>query len=151
MPQTSITKHPPKAVRGMLGDTRPQEILGRVTEGRVDFGYLVTWGTDPATQVKAVSAAADISDNPAGFIVNALETELDYYPDKRAANVLRKGTLWVQCVSAAVAQTPVLAANADGAIHGTAAAGRTAVPGCKFMTSAGAGEFALIEIDLVGQ
>ena len=128
-----------KAVVGMKADSTVDVIDSFASEGAIYAGGAVERGTDPATQVKA-SVTANKVIGIAIFENKIDETPL--YPDEYAVPVCTFGDVWVEVGEAVTAGSAVYlsTAGAWGSSTGSAVTGMT------YLTSAGAGELAIIRV-----
>lgn len=144
MAQTSYTKHSTPR-NGQVAESRPDTVIvARRAEGALTAGYCVTLGTDPETQVDAVTGGAATF----GIFLPA-DSETDGAVANDEANVMRKGAVYVTCATAFTAGTAVYSTDATGAIRSNATGG-TVIPNAVFLSTGGAGAVAKIELDLVG-
>lgn len=127
------------AVVGMKADSTVDVIDSFAGEGAIACGKAVERGTDPAKQVKASVTAANVI-GIAIFENKADETPL--YPDGYAVPVMTMGDVWVEVAETVTAGASVYlsSAGAFGSSTGSAVTGMT------YLTSAGAGELAIVRI-----
>ncbi len=128
-----------KAVIGMKADSTVDVIDSFAAEGAIGVGKAVERGTDPAKQVKASVTAAKVI-GIAIFENKVDETPL--YPDEYAVPVMTFGDVWVEVAESVTAGASVYlsTAGAWGSSTGSAVSGMT------YLTSAGAGELAIVRI-----
>ena len=127
------------AVIGMKADSTVDVIDSFAGEGAIACGVAVERGTDPAKQVKASVTAANVI-GIAIFENKADETPL--YPDGYAVPVCTFGDVWVEVAETVTAGASVYlsSAGAWGSSTGSAVSGMT------YLTSAGAGELAIVRV-----
>lgn len=142
-----------KAFEGMLGDVNNMDALSRVIEGsNVLFGKAVTFGTND-NQCKALSA---ISEKVAGVVIHK-HVEEGILLEKEAVSLLRKGRIYVKVEEAV---SPGDQVHVRAVVSGQEEAGsfRASADGtdtinisskAEYLSSAEAGEFALVDINLV--
>ena len=129
----------PIGVAGMKADSTVDVIDSFAAEGAVKAGAVVERGTDPAKQVKASVTAANVIG--VAIFENKVE-ETPLYPDKYAVPVCTFGDVYVQVNAAVTAGSP---AYIDASGNFTGSTG-TAVAGMTYMTSAEAGELAIVRV-----
>jgi len=153
MSQTNYQVNFDKAFEGMLGDANHMDALSRVIEGaNVLFGKAVTFGTND-NQCKALSA---ISEKVAGIVIHKHIEEGELL-EKDAVSLLRKGRIYVKVEEAVSPGDAVfvraVVAGAEEAGSFRASADSTDCidisSKAEYLTSAEAGEFALVDINLV--
>ena len=129
----------PIGVAGMKADSTVDVIDSFAAEGAIKAGAVVERGTDPAKQVKASVTASKVI-GIAIFENKVDETPL--YPDKYAVPVCTFGDVWVEVAEAVTAGGAVYlyTAGAFGSSTGSAVSGMT------YLTSAGAGELAIVRV-----
>ena len=137
-----------KAVVGMKADSTLDVIDSFAAEGTVYAGQVVERGTDPGKQVAASTTAANvigiaIFENKAQFAWVSPGTPVDY-PEGYAVPVCTWGDVWVS-VDAAVTAGDGAYIDSDGKFTDSTG---TAVSGMTYMTSAGAGELAVVRVRL---
>lgn len=127
------------AVIGMKADSTVDVIDSYAGEGAINVGKAVELGTDPAKQVKESVTAANVI-GIAIFEQKADETPL--YPDGYAVPVMTFGDVWVEVSETVTAGASVYlsSAGAFGSSTGSAISGMT------YLTSAGAGELAIVRV-----
>ena len=127
------------AVIGMKADSTVDVIDSFAGEGAIAVGKAVERGTDPAKQVKASVTASKVI-GISIFEQKADETPL--YPDGYAVPVCTFGDVWVEVAETVTAGASVYlsTAGAWGSSTGSAVTGMT------YMTSAGAGELAIVRV-----
>ena len=128
-----------KAVVGMKADSTVDVIDSFAAEGAIGVGKAVERGTDPAKQVKASVTANKV------IGIAIFENKADaspLYPDEYAVPVCTFGDVWVEVSEAVTAGGAVYlsTAGAFGSSTGSAVSGMT------YLTSAGAGELAIVRI-----
>ena len=128
-----------KAVVGMKADSTVDVIDSFAAEGAIGVGKAVERGTDPAKQVKESVTAAKVIG--IAIFENKVE-ETPLYPDKYAVPVMTFGDLFVKVNAAVSAGSP---AYIDASGNFTGSTG-TAVAGMSYMTSAEAGELAIVRV-----
>lgn len=128
-----------KAVVGMKADSTVDVIDSFASEGAIHAGFAVERGTDPAKQVKESKTASKC------IGIAIFENKIDeapLYPDEYAVPVCTFGDVWVEVGEAVTAGGAVYlsTAGAWGSSTGSAVTGMT------YLTSAGAGELAIIRV-----
>lgn len=128
-----------KAVVGMKADSTVDVIDSFASEGAIHAGFAVERGTDPAKQVKESKTASKC------IGIAIFENKIDetpLYPDEYAVPVCTFGDVWVEVGEAVTAGSAVYlsTAGAWGSSTGSAVTGMT------YLTSAGAGELAIIRV-----
>lgn len=132
------------AIEGMKADSTIDVIDSFASEDGVAPGQVVERGTDPDKQVKASVTAANVI-GIAIFENKAEETPL--YPEGYAVPVCTFGDVWVRVIDDVVAGAGVYI-DTDGKFTNDDDADGTAVAGMTYMTSAGAGELAVVRVRL---
>ena len=132
------------AVEGMKADSTIDVIDSFAAESAVAPGQVVERGTDPQTQVAPSVTAANVI-GIAIFENKAEETPL--YPEGYAVPVCTFGDVWVKVIDDVVAGAGVYI-DTDGKFTNEDDADGTAVTGMTYMTSAGAGELAVVRVRL---
>ena len=132
------------AIEGMKADSTIDGIDSFASEDGVAPGQVVERGTDPDKQVKASVTAANVI-GIAIFENKAEETPL--YPEGYAVPVCTFGDVWVKVIDDVVAGAGVYI-DTDGKFTNDDDADGTAVTGMTYMTSAGAGELAVVRVRL---
>jgi hypothetical protein len=113
--------------------------------GGIPFGVVV--GQGGADKGAVIGGA-----NPVGVslrdvtIVHSDPAMLDRYALSENINVLTTGDIWVVVTAAVTPATAVTYDPATGAL--APAAGGTALPGARFLTSAGAGQLAKLRVNM---
>jgi len=124
------------------------DIVSRQAEGAIEFGRVVSRGTDPDNQVvpggDATAWGLSVRD-----VAHEVRADGDaIYDDKDTAAIMRKGYLWVTVADAGVPGDALNYVDATGAIGvGTPEAGETALPEATLETTVGAGELAVIRVN----
>lgn len=128
-----------KAVIGMKADSTVDVIDSFAAEGAVNVGKAVELGTDPANQVAESVTAANVIG--IAIFENKVE-ETPLYPDEYTVPVMTFGDVWVEVSESVTAGDAVYlsTAGAWGSSTGSAVSGMT------YLTSAGAGELAIVRI-----
>ena len=134
----------------------PRKVESMYSDAVQKFGYGVA--LDAATKkVKTPGAATDVTANFAGIVASshALESSESgdpQYAAKASLPVLRRGVIWVKVEDAVTINGDVYCNwqnGAEGQFRSDGDAGNAAlVPSAKYRSSAGAGELALVEINL---
>lgn len=168
MSQASHSSAPAVATEGQITDGR--EVISAIvdsTNQTIKFGRAVTFKTMPAPGslpvVEVPDAAAEITgDAFAGIVVfdptrelPAGANEFSGYVTGDVCSVLRRGKMMVISESAVSAYQQVFARHVAGAgeelgalRHDADGGDATAIPGSRFLTTAGAGGLAEIELDV---
>lgn len=160
MSQTTYNTDLTNAFAGMLADLSPRnDMLSRHWENATSapYGIGVADGTDPDRQV---DHAPDAAGKLRGVLVHSHDNEVgaddqNLVDENRAVSVLNAGRIYVEVEEAVTpASVPHLrvAAGAGGTQLGAwrasvDAASARATTGTRFLSSAGAGELAILEID----
>lgn len=152
MSQTSYPTEMAVALEGQLADLQPRSIAGYAAEVEVPFGRLVIQGTkDSQCKLPATTGF-----KPLGVTVHSHAREIDAVTKNDMVNVLRQGAVWVR------PETVVAAGGAVYVRHTAGDAGQTPgrfradadtdkadlLAGARWRTSAGAGQLAILEINL---
>lgn len=162
--QLTYSQDMPKGYPGMIADSAVvQDVESKINAaGEVKFGCVVSKGASTEL-IKHPAAATDITDEKLvrGIVVATKEVEnrlastgIPGYPAKSVVPVMRKGRIWVTSEDAVTEGTsPVHVRYAGtgqaGAFRASSVTNETAVlPKSKWKTSCGAGELAILEIDL---
>jgi len=152
------------AFEGMKADSGFDDVLSFLAEGNQIIGKLMVRGTDPDRQAAAPSSSALVT-NPnsaLGVLIHSHDRETDVsvsaatVKDKEEMNIMHNGRCYVKVEEAVTPASPVFvrfASGGGGSLLGSFrqdADTATAVqlPGAKYMSSAAAGEFAVLELDL---
>lgn len=164
-PQTSVPQSIAGAFAGMLADSSHQEIRSFVSEessAEMRFGIMLCQGTaDNGAKILNTSSAA-MATALVGILVHshayAKDTELGStgLKPKTTLNVLHRGRCWVT-VEEAVTPASAVKVRAVAAGNEVAGAFRDTADStdcvdiskfARYLSSAGAGELALVEIDM---
>jgi hypothetical protein len=154
----------PNAFEGMKADSGKDDVLSFLAEGAQLIGKLMVRGTDPDRQAKAPASSAEVTDpnSSLGVLVHSHDRESDAgvsgatVKDKEEMGIMHKGRVYVKVEEAITPASPVFVRFASGGGGSELGSFRqdadtaTAVelPGVKYMSSAAAGEFAVLELDL---
>lgn len=137
--QTTYVERIAKAVAGMIGGSDFNTRTGIVeTAAGIGFGLAVSQGAADQGIILGGSAFVGISVRDV-----AVGAEKTLYEQYKNAAYLTRGQIWVTVVSAVVAGAAVKYDTTTGAIDDSTG---TTIPGARFVTSAGAGELALVEL-----
>lgn len=162
----------PVRVEGQLVDLAKSDTISALAEGAIPYGKLMVRGTastqtyqdravlpDAAGEITDVGSVLGISVADQGREQDPAVT-LPTYPDKSAVPALRRGRVWVK-VEEAVSNGGAVWVRfaAEGALDELGAFGqddgdegsgatRAQLPSAVYRTAAGAGEFAVVEINL---
>lgn len=161
--QTQVTQGIAKAYEGQVENWAQADIITRAAEAALDAGLGCKQGADDKGCL-GVSGAGDVTGKPFLGItiydpskyVNWPSGVTKMYPIGQLVSIMRKGRIWVFVEEAVTpASTPYCRIIANG---GNNVLGRfrasvdggnaEAVPASRFWTSAGAGGFALLELNL---
>lgn len=154
MPQTSISD-PAIGYAGQNAEPGfPGYSRSAVAEGSDAFtiGQPVLRGTDPETQVLPITNSDTVDETTlAGILI--LETSRDANPpvEYDTVRVMRKGVFYMPVTATVVAGNPVYVGNLTAQLNDVDDAtgtGLVALPGARFLSSATAGNLALVQIDL---
>lgn len=151
MSQLSYDVNFERAFEGLLGDVNNIDSVSRIVEGAgVLFGRGVQSGTDEE-QAKAAALGMTLKQFE-GFVIHQMVENGDLL-EKYAVSVLRKGRIWVKSEDAIAKDGDVflrLAAGEIGAVRSAADAANTLdiSSKVKVVKGAGAGELALLEINI---
>lgn len=133
------------AIAGMVADTSLATIVSRTVQGDdVAFGTAVKLGTADRTVTNVETDDTAIY----GFAVRsqALEAEANAYSAGDTAAIMLQGPIWVEVGANVADGNPVFVTVATGAITGASGAGKVAVSGASFETTATSGNLALVRI-----
>lgn len=158
MSQTSVAEQG-KGFPGQRVDAGFNDVLSVIAEGAVIDGRMVSRGTDPDSQGLIPAAATDITnaDNVLGVSLRDQSRESSssgdpQHEDKAVMPVLRKGRVWVYVEDAVTPDSDVFVrfqGGDEGMFRSDADGGDAAqLAGARFMSSAGAGELAQLELNL---
>ena len=125
MPQTSYTGTPALAVEGMPGDPNFRTLSRAVaTAAGIPAGRFVAYSS--STECKALAAATDVT--PGSPLLGVLikqfwtrESGSPDYPQRSMGSIMRQGSIWMWCVGAVTAVTPLFV------VHSGADAGRVSI------------------------
>lgn len=163
--QLDYSHSPAKGFPGMLADSGPRQVTSKVNPAvAIPFGTAVAKGTDD-DHVKLPTTAAEVTAS-IGIAIQDPVTEQDSsftlatYAINSSVNVLRKGRAWVTVEEAVTSgDTPYVRwANGNGGKtqkgafrksvdQVSSADTATILPNAKYITSASAGELAIVEIN----
>lgn len=147
------------ALPGMKADSGFDDVASVVAEGAVKFGYAVTRGTDLEKQGRVPVLTGEVSDLTLVLGV-ALKTQAiessdsgdPTYADKNMMSVMKEGRVYVQVqdtVTTASAVFVRFAGGNEGQFRSDADGGdAVALPNAKWVKGAGAGELAIVQLDL---
>ena len=146
----------PVAFPGQLYDLSPKDVVTEAAEVALPYGILAVQGT-AENQAKVPTAGADLAaDKVRGVVLadQAREQKVGgsatgEYSLKDAVSLLRMGRVWVLAKDAVTKGGAVHAFNTTGELGSTGLATSTLVAGLRWASSAGAGEFAVLEVDLI--
>jgi hypothetical protein len=137
--QSTYSERIDKARAGMIGGSDFNTRTGVVeTAAGIGFGLAVSQGAGDQGIILGGSAFVGITVRDVA--VGAEGTKYNQYVN---AGFLTRGQIWVTVVSAVVAGAAVHYDTSTGALDDSTG---TAIPGARFVTSAGAGELALVEL-----
>lgn len=149
--QTSYSQNAPAGLPGLVAhDFGQADIISRLAEGDIEFGRVVSRGTDPDNQVVPGNGVTTVM----GLSVRDLAREVDnngdsLYVDESVAAVMKKGYMWVTVLDAGAPDDALYFVNATGEIGvGAPGAGQTALTGVNLETTVGAGELAIVRVNL---
>lgn len=159
MSQTVVAEQA-AAFAGMKADAGNDDVLSRAGEGAIPFGKLVSLGTLKDSQAKLPAAAGDVTDVKKVLGVSLQSHAMEQngagaatYDDKDMVSIMHKGRCYVK-VQEAVSPTDTVAvrhvAGGDGlgSFQKTADANHALLAGARYLSTAGAGGLALLEVDL---
>ena len=160
MSQTVIDDTLAVGLEGQKADSGFDDVLSRIAEGAVPFGKLVVVGTDPDKQGQLPSTTGEIT-TASGILGVSIHSHDNQFTavgegnaNEDAMNLMHKGRVYVKVEEAVTPASPVFAryaAGGDGLGSFRASDPGTAadqVPGARYLSSAGIGELALLEVDL---
>ena len=137
--QSSYSERIDKARAGMIGGSDFNTRTGVVeTAAGIGFGLGVSQGAGDQGIILGGSAFVGISVRDVA--VGAEKTKYEQYMN---AAFLTRGQIWVTVLTAVVAGAAVKYDTSTGVIDDATG---TTIPGARFVTSAGAGELALVEL-----
>lgn len=163
--QTSVLNQMPIGVAGQLADLHTEEFgdvmsaTSQEASAEIPFGVMVQPGTSD-DGVKLLSGAGGTKMGGVVVFSNSYDAPVQLGSTGLKPGVtfdrLRKGRIIVLCEEAVVANTSAVhvrhttaTTEQVGAFRATASAGKTfTLTGAKWLTSAGAGEPAVLEVDL---
>lgn len=123
--QTSYTASPTAAVEGMPGDPNFKTLSRAVaTAAGIPAGRAVAYSS--STECKALAAATDVAPGSPllGVTIKQMvtrESGSPDYPQKSMASIMTNGTIWMWCVGAVTATSPLFL------VHTGADAGRVSI------------------------
>jgi len=149
------------AYEGQKADAGFDDVITGIAEGAVPFGKLVVRGTDADKQGKLPAASGDVTTATSvlGVALHSHDREQTAaagaaYADKEAMSLLRQGRCWVKVEEAVTVASVVHVRYAAGG-NGVGSFGdttgtseRAPLAGAKYLSDAGANEFALLEVKL---
>ena len=157
MPQTSYTNRPEIGLPGQLFGTERPKLLTKQAEGNLPFGIAVTYGTAE----KEVAAPSSGSDVIIGVVVRNMDKNTSHLSgtnqveDGALHPVICEGMVYVEVEDAVTAGGQVFvrhtAAGAEvlGAFRSDAdTSDAAALAGARYITSADAGELAVLQLNL---
>lgn len=143
--QLTYSQTQPVAFAGMLADATLGTVDSFLAETVLGFGVPVIRGTNKERQAKAVSAAGDAA-KVIGVTVHDQCHEQSAYNVKDAVNVLTAGRVWVKVAATVVAGDLAGTSETATPAWGKVDATYLAVTNAKFISSAAANGFAILEI-----
>lgn len=147
-------------IEGQLADSAFKDAISALAEGAIPMGKLVIRGTDPVKQGKLPGASGDVTTAAGvlGVSIHDQAREADLAGvvtnlDKSAVSVLRRGRIVVKTEEAVTPADPVVVRFSAGGLGvgsfaKTAGAAHAALAGAKWMSSAAANGFAVLELTL---
>ena len=157
--QTSYSVDQSAGKEGLKYDLGHSDVVTKNNDtDKLLIGKLVAKGAEEL-EAKAPAAATDITADAIGVVLSVHDVESSdetepSLPVGKPASIMKKGRVWVKVESAVVYGQAVhvryAGAGSKGAFRGAAVADETAVlPNAKFLSSAGIGELAVLEVNLV--
>lgn len=139
-----------KAFAGLLADINPKEVVSKVAEGVISYGYPVVRGT-AETQGKIPAGTGGKFLGVCVYTLGGYSStdNISKVNDKEVANVARSGYIWVTVEQAVVAGDPVYFVHTTtvGKFRKDANTNLAdAISGATFETAAAIGELALIRL-----
>lgn len=159
MSQTSVSEQA-AAFAGMKGDMGPDKVLSRAADTAIPFGKLVVVGASADKTCKLPGAAGDVTDAKLALGVSLQSHAMEQnaagaatYDAKDMVSIMQKGVVYVKVEEAVTpADTVVVrhAAGGDGvgSFAKTAGANHALLPNARYLTSAGVGGLAQVQVDL---
>lgn len=154
MPQTTILDRMAVGYPGQLVDCGFRDVISRKAETAMSEGQPALRGTDPDSQVTAVTDGASVTGATfMGFVTREHTrpfSATDEYPAGYAVGVLTEGRMFVRLTGNATAGQNVYIGNATaqlGDIQGTTGTGLTLATNCRFLESGTSGDVVTIQID----
>ena len=144
--QTSYSINQGVAYAGGIYDLSKSDLISRAAEGDLDFGIVVTRGTDADSQAIAGGVGTDLL----GITVRDVGREgvasgEIMYSDTETAGIMRVGYIWAVCPSGCVPGDAVKYVNATGVLDsGAPALGETSLNGARWQFTAVAGSLGVI-------
>lgn len=140
-----------KAQAGQKYDIRPDTVGSYAAQGIVPFGVGLTYGTDKDNQCDIIDNSGDKFLGVSLFTHATENGAVDgsaEYADTDTVSVLRQGAVWVRVTEAVAAGDAayVEVGGTDNGKFNKTSSGNVAVPNGKYLTSASAGELAVLEI-----
>jgi hypothetical protein len=150
--QTTYTINHAAALDGMLADLADKDVVSRSVEtaAGVEFGRVVSFGTDPEKQVvlggdaTGIGVAVRSADHE-----NAIGSDNVKYARYETAAILRKGYVWCKFSNTGSAGNAICYTDADGVLKsGAASTGETDLVGTLETDVATIGDLGLIRLGM---
>ena len=150
MPVQTTYGNMTKAFAGQIADINPKDVISRVAEGAISFGFPVVRGTSEQ-QGKIPSATGQSFIGVCAYTLSAYSdaNNVSKVTDEEIASLVRSGYVWVTTEQAVVAGDPVYFVHTTtvGNFRKDANTNKAdAITGATFETSAGVGEVVLIRL-----
>lgn len=154
--QTTYTQFPDARLQGQMADAGMRDVVSRIATVAITAGLAVVHdGTSEDRNVKLPASAAEITgDAFQGVAILDTSREPGGYVAEDVVPVMRKGRIAVKVEDAVTMGAPVFvryAAGGDGVGSFRSDAGTSEaaqLPGAEYVSSAGAGELAIVELTL---
>lgn len=150
--QTTYTTDHAAALDGMLADLADKDVISRSVEtaAGIEFGRVVSFGTDPEKQCVLGGDATGIGVAVrSGDYENAIASETVAYAQYETASIMRKGYIWCKFSNTGSAGDAVCYTDADGIMKsGAAAAGETDIAATLETDVAAADDLGLVRLGL---
>jgi len=140
-----IAQFLPGARLSMYGD-----YVTKIAEGDINFGYAVIRGTDTELQAKAGGGSNIIGIAMRSQVSERDSSGVDKIHDEQPFEVLRDGMTIATASNGCTPGAAVCVVNATGVLKsGAAGSGETQLRGCVWESTASAGNYAKIKVDIV--
>lgn len=138
------------AYAGQIADMNPREVISKVAEGDIQYGFPAVRGTNES-QVKAPALTGGKFLGVVAYTLGGYSStnDVDQVSDTEVANVIRAGYVWVKTEQAVVAGDPVFFVHTTTVGNFRKDANTNladAITGATFETAGSAGDLVLIRL-----